>query len=104
MIKLEQLLSETQFKMYKTYVYVEFKEDTDITTIAQIVRALDKVAVVNNKSNKEDERPRGLLLVKVVTVQPALETFQKLQQEAMSTIPELTKFQFSERHIEQVDL
>lgn len=104
MIQLEQLIAETQFKMYKTYVYVEFKEDTDITTIAQIVRALDKVAVVNNKSNKEDERPRGLLLIKVVTVQPALETFQKLQQDAMSTIPELKKFQFSERHIEQVDL
>jgi hypothetical protein len=104
MIKLEQLLSETQFKMYKTYVYVEFKEDTDITTIAQIIRALDKVAVVNNKSNKEDDRPRGLLLVKVITTQPALPTFQQLQQEAMTTIPELKKFQFSERHIEQVDL
>lgn len=104
MIQLEQLIAETNFKMYKTYVYVEFIEDTDITTIAQIVRALDKVAVVNNKSNKEDDRPRGLLLVKVVTTQPALETFQALQQEAMSTIPELKKFQFSERHIEQVDL
>jgi len=104
MIKLEHLLSETQFKMYKTYVYVEFADDTDITTIAQIIRALDKVAVVNNKSNKEDDRPRGLLLVKVITTLPALETFQTLQQEAMSTIPELKKFQFSERHVEQVDL
>ena len=104
MIKLEHLLSETQFKMYKTYVYVEFSDDTDITTIAQIIRALGKVAVVNNKSNKEDDRPRGLLLVKVITTLPALETFQTLQQEAMSTIPELKKFQFSERHVEQVDL
>ena len=67
MITLEQLLSEVEFRMYKTYVYVEFSPETDITTIAQLIRSVDKVAVVNNKSNKEDPRPRGLLLIKIIT-------------------------------------
>jgi hypothetical protein len=64
----------------------------------------DKVAVVNNKSNKEDPRPRGLLLIKIITTKPALETFQEVQKAAMTSIPDLKKFQFSERHIEQSDI
>jgi hypothetical protein len=90
--------------MYKTYVYVEFSTETDITTIAQLIRSIDKVAVVNNKSNKEDPRPRGLLLIKIITTKPALATFQEVQQSAMKSIPDLKKFQFSERHIEQSDI
>jgi len=104
MITLEQLLSEVEFRMYKTYVYVEFSAETDITTIAQLIRSVDKVAVVNNKSNKEDPRPRGLLLIKIITTKPALETFQEVQKAAMTSIPDLKKFQFSERHIEQSDI
>lgn len=104
MIQLKQLLSEVEFKMYKTYVYVEFDSETDITTIAQLIRSVDKVAVVNNKSNKEDLRPRGLLLLKIITTKPALATFQEVQQAAMQAIPDLKKFQFSERHIEQLDI
>ena len=104
MMKLEHLLSEIEFRMYKTYVYVEFNPETDITTIAQLIRSVDKVAVVNNKSNKEDDRPRGLLLLKIITTKPALETFQEVQKDAMTAIPDLKKFQFSERHIEQVEI
>jgi hypothetical protein len=104
MILLEQLLSEVEFRMYKTYVYVEFNPETDITTIAQLIRSVDKVAVVNNKSNKEDDRPRGLLLIKIITTKPALETFQEVQKAAMTAIPDLKKFQFSERHIEQSEI
>ena len=104
MIRLEHLLSEVEFRMYKTYVYVEFSPETDITTVAQLIRSVDKVAVVNNKSNKEDPRPRGLLLIKIITTKPALETFQEVQKAAMTSIPDLKKFQFSERHIEQSDI
>jgi len=95
MITLEQLLSEVEFRMYKTYVYVEFNPETDITTIAQLIRSVDKVAVVNNKS---------LLLIKIITTKPALETFQEVQKSAMTSIPDLKKFQFSERHIEQSEI
>jgi len=104
MIRLEHLLSEVEFRMYKTYVYVEFNPEADITTVAQLIRSVDKVAVVNNKSNKEDPRPRGLLLIKIITTKPALETFQEVQKAAMTSIPDLKKFQFSERHIEQSDI
>lgn len=103
-MRLAKLLNEVEFRMYKTYVYVEFSPETDITTIAQLIRSVDKVAVVNNKSNKEDPRPRGLLLIKVITTTPAAQTFQEVQKAALTTIPELKKFQVSERHIEQVDI
>jgi hypothetical protein len=99
MIKIDDLLNEIAYKQYETLVYVEFKEDSNISTIAQIVRALPYVAVVNNKSDKDEHQPRGLLLVKCVSTQTASETFNKLQELALK-VPDITKFKFSEKHLE----
>jgi hypothetical protein len=39
-MKLQDLLNEVTYSMYQTLVYVEFSEDTNITDIAQLIRAL----------------------------------------------------------------
>ena len=93
------LLKEITYKQYETLVYVEFKEDSNISTIAQIVRALPYVAVVNNKSDKDEHQPRGLLLVKCVSTKTAKETFDKLQELALG-VPDITKFKYSEKNLE----
>ena len=59
-------------------VYVEFVETTDITTISNLIRSLDMVTVVNNRSDKEDLKPRGYLLVKIITTKPGRESFNYL--------------------------
>lgn len=98
-MKAESLLNEIKYKQYETLVYVEFKDDSNISTIAQIVRALPFVAVVNNKSDKDEHMPRGLLLVKCVSTKTASETFNKLQELALG-VPDITKFKYSEKHLE----
>ena len=99
-MKLADMLNEVSYKQYETLVYVEFKEDSNISTIAQIVRALPYVAVVNNKSDKDEHEPRGLLLVKCVSTKTAQETFEKLKDLALTTVPEITKFKYSAKHLE----
>lgn len=103
-MKITDLILEVNRSMYRTYVYLEHAEDADISDIANIIRGLDQVVVVNNKSNKEDTRPRALLQVKIMTTGPALESFEALKKLAMTTVPEIKKFQYSQRHIEQVDI
>ena len=99
-MKLQNLLLEEQFKMFKTFFYFEFDDSNmDVSTLANIVRAVDLVAVVNNKSDKDEHQPRGLLLVKCVSTQTASETFNKLQELALK-VPDITKFKFSEKHLE----
>jgi hypothetical protein len=76
-MKLIKLLNEIQFFMYQTLVYVEFDDSTNITDVAQLIRSVRYVTVVNNKTDKEDLEPRGLLEIKVVTTKPGTETFNK---------------------------
>ena len=89
--------------MYQTLLYVEFSEDTNITDIAQLIRALRYVTVVNNKTDKEDLNPRGLLELKVVTLKPGQETFELIKNEAMKTIPTLKKFKYSTKQLQKIE-
>jgi hypothetical protein len=102
-MKLQDLLNEVTYSMYQTLVYVEFSEDTNITDIAQLIRALRYVTVVNNKTDKEDLNPRGLLELKIVTLKPGQETFELIKNEAMKTIPTLKKFKYSTKQLQKIE-
>jgi len=102
-MKLQDLLNEVTYSMYQTLVYVEFSEDTNITDIAQLIRALRYVTVVNNKTDKEDLNPRGLLELKIVTLKPGQETFELIKNEALKTIPTLKKFKYSTKQLQKIE-
>ena len=93
-MKLQDLLNEVTYSMYQSLVYVEFSDETNVTDIAQLIRGLRYVTVVNNKTDKEDLNPRGLLQLKVVTLKPGQETFELIKNEALKTIPTLKKFKY----------
>ena len=103
MSKLTKILSELTYSMYDTYVYVEFSEETNITDIAQIIRSLPYVTVVNNKTDKDDLEPRGILEVKVVTTKPGKDTFDIVKKLAIEKIPELKKFKYSLKRLQKID-
>jgi len=104
-MNLSKLILEEEYKMFKTLFYFEFDDSNmDVSTLANIVRAVDLVAVVNNKSDKEDPRPRALFQIKVATTRPPKESFEQVKQECMTKISQVKKCQFSERHIEEVNL
>ena len=102
-MKLTTLLNEVTYSMYQTLVYVEFSDETNITDIAQLIRALKYVTVVNNKTDKEDLNPRGLLELKVVTLKPGVETFELIRKEALSSIPTLKKFKYSTKQLQKIE-
>jgi hypothetical protein len=101
-MKLKDLLNEVTYSMYQNLVYVEFSDETNVTDIAQLIRGLRYVTVVNNKTDKEDLNPRGLLQLKVVTLKPGQETFELIKKEAMSTIPTLKKFKYSTKQLQKI--
>ena len=102
-MKLKDLLNEVTYSMYQNLVYVEFSDETNVTDIAQLIRGLRYVTVVNNKTDKEDLNPRGLLQLKVVTLKPGQETFELIKKEAMSTIPTLKKFKYSTKQLQKIE-
>lgn len=102
-MKLTDLLNEVTYSMYQSLVYVEFSEETNITDIAQLIRGLRYVTVVNNKTDKEDLNPRGLLQLKVVTLKPGQETFELIKKEAITTIPTLKKFKYSTKQLQKIE-
>jgi len=102
-MKLTTLLNEVTYSMYQTLVYVEFSDETNITDIAQLIRALKYVTVVNNKTDKEDLNPRGLLELKVVTLKPGVETFELIRKEALASIPTLKKFKYSTKQLQKIE-
>ena len=104
-MELRKLLLEEDYKMFKTYFYFEFDDSNmDVSTLANIVRGLPMVAVVNNKSDKEDPRPRALFQIKVATTKPPKESFEEVKNACMTKVSEVKKCQYSERHIEEVNL
>lgn len=104
-MRLQNLILEEEYKMFKTFFYFEFDDSTmDVSTLANIVRAVDLVAVVNNKSDKEDSRPRALFQIKIATTKPPKESFEQVKTECMTKISAVKKCQYSERHIEEVNL
>jgi hypothetical protein len=102
-MKLADLLNEVTYSMYQNLVYVEFTDDTNVTDIAQLIRGLRYVTVVNNKTDKEDLNPRGLLQLKVVTLKPGQETFELIKNEALKTIPTLKKFKYSTKQLQKIE-
>ena len=104
-MELRKLLLEEDYKMFKTYFYFEFDDSNmDVSTLANIVRGLPMVAVVNNKSDKDDPRPRALFQIKVATTKPPKESFEEVKNACMTKVSEVKKCQYSERHIEEVNL
>jgi len=103
MVKLKNLLKEVTYSMYQTLVYVEFSDETNVTDIAQLIRGLRYVTVVNNKTDKEDLEPRGLLQLKVVTLKPGAETLELVKKEALATIPTLKKFKYSTKQLQKIE-
>ncbi len=103
MIKLADLLNEVTYSMYQTLVYVEFDDSTNITDVAQLIRGVKYVTVVNNKTDKEDLEPRGLLEIKVVTLKTGQETFELVKKEALASIPTLKKFKYSIKQLHKVE-
>ncbi len=101
-MKLSNLLNEITYSMYQSLIYVEFSDETNITDIAQLIRGLRYVTVVNNKTDKEDLNPRGLLQLKVVTLKPGTETFELIKKEALTTIPTLKKFKYSVKQLQKI--
>ena len=102
-MRLTDLLNEVAYSMYQNLVYVEFSDDTNVTDIAQLIRGLRYVTVVNNKTDKEDLNPRGLLQLKVVTLKPGQETFELIKNEALKTIPTLKKFKYSVKQLQKIE-
>ena len=102
-MKLTDLLNEVTYSMYQSLVYVEFSDETNVTDIAQLIRGLRYVTVVNNKTDKEDLEPRGLLELKVVSLKPGGETFELIRKEALKTIPTLKKFKYSTKQLQKID-
>ena len=102
-MKLADLLNEVTYSMYQNLVYVEFSDETNVTDIAQLIRGLRYVTVVNNKTDKEDLNPRGLLQLKVVTLKPGQETFELIKNEALKTIPTLKKFKYSVKQLQKIE-
>jgi len=103
MIKLTDLLNEVTYSMYQTLVYVEFDDSTNITDTAQLIRGVKYVTVVNNKTDKEDLEPRGLLEIKVVTLKTGQETFELVKKEALASIPTLKKFKYSIKQLQKIE-
>jgi hypothetical protein len=60
------------------------------------------VTVVNNKTDKEDLEPRGLLEIKVVTTKPGTETFELVRAESLKLIPELKKYKYSTKQLNKI--
>ena len=102
-MRLTDLLNEVTYSMYQNLVYVEFSDETNVTDIAQLIRGLRYVTVVNNKTDKEDLNPRGLLQLKVVTLKPGAETFELIKNEALKTIPTLKKFKYSTKQLQKIE-
>jgi hypothetical protein len=104
-MKLRNLILEEEYKMFRTYYYIEFDDSNmDISTLANIIRGLPLVAVVNNKSDKEDRRPRALLQIKIATIKPATDSFEEVKKDIMTKISEVKKCQYSAKHIEEVNI
>jgi ABC-type amino acid transport substrate-binding protein len=103
MIKLADLLNEVTYSMYQTLVYVEFDDSTNITDTAQLIRGVKYVTVVNNKTDKEDLEPRGLLEIKVITLKTGQETFELVKKEALASIPTLKKFKYSIKQLQKIE-
>ena len=102
-MKLADLLNEVTYSMYQNLVYVEFSDETNITDIAQLIRGLRYVTVVNNKTDKEDLNTIGLLQLKVVTLKPWQETIELIKNEALKTIPTLKKFKYSVKQLQKIE-
>jgi hypothetical protein len=102
-MNLKDLLEEVTYSMYQTLVYVEFSDETNVTDIAQLIRGLRYVTVVNNKTDKEDLEPRGLLQLKVLTLKPGQETLELIKKEALKTIPTLKKFKYSTKQLQKIE-
>jgi hypothetical protein len=103
MEKIKQLLQEMEFKVYQTIVYIKFKDTTNITNISQQIRGLEHVTIVNNKTDKTDLKPHGFLQIKVITIKTGIETFHKVKEEAIRSMPDLTFFNFKDDKIHLIE-
>ena len=100
MIKLKDILLEDDNKIYKGLVRVTYSEDGSVMDVADVIRAVNGVTIVNTAGNEEG-RDVSMYDVKIRSKADPQSAFQFIRQEAMKD-PIVKRFEIATKTIERV--
>jgi len=100
MIKLKDILLEDDNKIYKGLVRVTYSEDGSVMDVADVIRAVKGVTIVNTAGNEEG-RDVSMYDVKIRSKADPQSAFQFIRQEAMKD-PIVKRFEIATKTIERV--
>lgn len=100
MIKLKDILLEDDNKIYKGLVRVTYSEDGSVMDVADVIRAVKGVTIVNTAGNEEG-RDVSMYDVKIRSKADPQSAFQFIRQEAMKD-PIVKRFEIATKTIERI--
>jgi hypothetical protein len=99
MISLKQILLEDDNKIYKGLVRVTYSEEGSVMDVADVIRAVKGVTIVNTAGNEEG-RDVAMYDVKIRTKSDPQGAFKFLRQECMKD-PIIKRFEIATKTIER---
>lgn len=100
MISLTDILLEEEHKLYKALVRVTFIESSSVMEIADVIRAIKGVTIVNTAGNEAGQNI-SLYDVKIRVLGDPLEYYKFVRSEALKS-PLIKKFEIATKTIERV--
>lgn len=100
MKKLKDLLTEEEYVIYKGMVRVTYIESSTVMEVADVIRAVKGVTIVNTAGNEEG-RDVAMYDVKVRTQSKPMEVYNFVRRECLKS-PLITRFEIGTKTIERV--
>lgn len=98
MLKLSQILLEQNRKRIQGKIKVTYREDSTIMDIAEILRAIEDVTIVDTGGGDKDRR-EAIYDIKFLTIKDPKDIFLFLKRKALQA-PEIEKVQIATNTIE----
>lgn len=92
MLSLTQILSEIRFNTYRAMVRVSYKEDENVQTVAELIRATSGVTTVTTAGH-DLRNSTATFSIKLVSKKSGPEAFKALKHRVLTKVPIVHRFE-----------
>lgn len=100
MIKIKDLITESDFNIYQAMARISHTEDINVQDVGEMLRGVPGVSTIVQIEHNSDNNT-AIMKVKIITTKTAAEGFKAFVDNSVKRLPQVRKIEIAEKTIEK---